>query len=379
MSEDDDSVFAALRAGARGYLLKESEGAEHRPARCAPAARSEAVFGPRIADRVLAFFASSRGRASAVPFPELTDREREVLDLVAHGLPNAAIATRLFLSEKTVRNRVSDVLTKLHAASRAEAVALARDAGLGPAADRGLGPAAPGAAGAARRSRAGRRPGRAGAPTAAQVGRADEQRHPEDGDGEGRDHGGDVRRRGPSPARGRCATRRPVTSTDQTSSACPPRRAAPPRASSATPAAEQQHGDGDQQHPRGQDRGGDGDDEAGQPDDDRAGAEPRARAASAGPRTGRRATSRCSADGEEEAERAEQQPGPGGVPDDGGDGDGDHRQAEREPLRPGPPGLLGGRHALGACGQDAGCAVRHAAQCPSPGSRARQAARPVRL
>ncbi|MFW3172056.1 response regulator [Geodermatophilus sp. CPCC 206100] len=132
MSDDDDSVFAALRAGARGYLLKESEAADILRAVRA-AARSEAVFGPRIADRVLAFFASSRARSAAVPFPELTDREREVLDLVAHGLPNAAIAARLFLSEKTVRNRVSDVLTKLHAASRAEAVALARDAGLGPA------------------------------------------------------------------------------------------------------------------------------------------------------------------------------------------------------------------------------------------------------
>ena len=131
MSDDDDSVFAALRAGARGYLLKESEGADIARAVRA-AARAEAVFGPRIADRVLAFFANSRARAAAVPFPELTDREREVLDLVAHGLPNAAIAARLFLSEKTVRNRVSDVLTKLHAASRAEAVALARDAGLGP-------------------------------------------------------------------------------------------------------------------------------------------------------------------------------------------------------------------------------------------------------
>ena len=132
MSDDDDSVFAALRAGARGYLLKESEGADIARAVRA-AARAEAVFGPRIADRVLAFFASSRARSSAVPFPELTDREREVLDLVAHGLSNGTIAQRLFLSEKTVRNRVSDVLTKLHAASRAEAVALARDAGLGPA------------------------------------------------------------------------------------------------------------------------------------------------------------------------------------------------------------------------------------------------------
>jgi DNA-binding NarL/FixJ family response regulator len=132
MSDDDDSVFAALRAGARGYLLKEAQATDIvRAVRAA--ARSEAVFGPRIADRVLAFFASSRARAAALPFPELTDREREVLDLVAHGLPNAAIAARLFLSEKTVRNRVSDVLTKLHAASRAEAVALARAAGLGPA------------------------------------------------------------------------------------------------------------------------------------------------------------------------------------------------------------------------------------------------------
>jgi DNA-binding NarL/FixJ family response regulator len=132
-NDDDDSVFAALRASARGYLLKESEGADIARAVRA-AARSEAVFGPPIADRVLAFFANSRARGAAVPFPELTDREREVLDLVAHGLPNAAIAARLFLSEKTVRNRVSDVLTKLHAASRAEAVALARDAGLGPTA-----------------------------------------------------------------------------------------------------------------------------------------------------------------------------------------------------------------------------------------------------
>jgi DNA-binding NarL/FixJ family response regulator len=132
MSDDDDSVFAALRAGARGYLLKESEGADIARAVRA-AARSEAVFGPRIADRVLAFFASARARSTVVPFPELTDREREVLDLVAHGLANAQIAARLFLSEKTVRNRVSDVLVKLHAASRAEAVALARDAGLGPA------------------------------------------------------------------------------------------------------------------------------------------------------------------------------------------------------------------------------------------------------
>jgi DNA-binding NarL/FixJ family response regulator len=130
MSEDADSVFAALRAGARGYLLKEADAADL--ARAVRAvARGEAVFGPRIADKVLAFFSSARTHA-AVPFPSLTDREREVLDLVAQGCDNATIARRLFLSDKTVRNHVSACLQKLQVASRAEAVALARDAGLGP-------------------------------------------------------------------------------------------------------------------------------------------------------------------------------------------------------------------------------------------------------
>ena len=131
MSEDDDSVFAALRAGARGYLLKEAPTADIGRALFA-VARGEAVFGSRVADRVLAFFTAARtASASALPFPQLTDREREVLDLVARGLPNAAIATRLFLSDKTVRNNVSACLAKLQVASRAEAVAVARDAGLG--------------------------------------------------------------------------------------------------------------------------------------------------------------------------------------------------------------------------------------------------------
>ncbi|MGW0657864.1 response regulator [Streptodolium elevatio] len=132
MDEDDDSVFAALRAGARGYLLKESDGDDIRRA-ILGVARGEAVFGPRIAQRVLAFFSASPAHTrGAVPFPQLTDREREILDLLAHGLDNGAIARRLVLSEKTVRNRVSDVLAKLRARSRAEAVAIARDAGLGP-------------------------------------------------------------------------------------------------------------------------------------------------------------------------------------------------------------------------------------------------------
>jgi DNA-binding NarL/FixJ family response regulator len=130
MSEDADSVLAALRAGARGYLLKEA-GAEEITRAVRAAARGEAVFGPRVADKVLAFFASAGRVAAAVPFPQLTDREREVLALVAQGADNATIARRLVLSDKTVRNHVSACLTKLQVATRAEAVAVARDAGLG--------------------------------------------------------------------------------------------------------------------------------------------------------------------------------------------------------------------------------------------------------
>ncbi|MGV9501004.1 response regulator [Streptomyces sp. NPDC003642] len=130
MDEDDDSVFAALRVGARGYLLKEADGTDvHRA--LLGVARGEAVFGPRIAQRVLSHFAAPPAARSALPFPHLTDRERETLDLISRGLDNASIARRLNLSEKTIRNRVSDVLAKLHARSRTEAAALARDAGLG--------------------------------------------------------------------------------------------------------------------------------------------------------------------------------------------------------------------------------------------------------
>ena len=129
MDSDDDSIFAALRAGARGYLLKEADGLDIERA-INGVARGEAVFGAGIAERVLALF--SQGRSSSVsPFPELTPRELEMLELIAGGLDNPTIARRLFLSEKTVRNRVSAILTKLHARSRAEMVALARDAGLG--------------------------------------------------------------------------------------------------------------------------------------------------------------------------------------------------------------------------------------------------------
>lgn len=129
MNDDADSVFAALRAGARGYLLKES-GAEDVERTIAAVMRGEAVFGPRVAEQVVGFFAGA-GSSSPQAFPDLTTREREVLGLMARGLDNASIARRLFLSEKTVRNRVSDVLAKLQARTRAEAVARARDAGIG--------------------------------------------------------------------------------------------------------------------------------------------------------------------------------------------------------------------------------------------------------
>jgi DNA-binding NarL/FixJ family response regulator len=129
MDSDDDSVFAALRAGARGYLLKESDVGDIERA-ITGVARGEAVFGAGVAARVLSFFAGSRSTAAS-PFPQLTPRELEVLELIAQGLDNATIARRLVLSDKTVRNRVSDILAKVHARSRAEMVALARDAGLG--------------------------------------------------------------------------------------------------------------------------------------------------------------------------------------------------------------------------------------------------------
>jgi DNA-binding NarL/FixJ family response regulator len=130
MLEGDDSVFAAMRAGARGYLLKGADRAEI--ARGLEAvSHGEVVFSASIAGRVLSFFAAGGTRDVAVPVPELTEREREILDLVARGLTNAEIARRLFLSDKPVRNHVSNVFAKLHVAGRAEAVARARDAGLG--------------------------------------------------------------------------------------------------------------------------------------------------------------------------------------------------------------------------------------------------------
>lgn len=129
MNDDDETVFAALKAGARGYLVKESPAADIARA-VESVARGETVLGARVSATVLAA-AVGAGRLAAQPFPQLTSREREVLELVARGYDNARIGRHLSLSEKTVRNNVSTVLAKLPAATRAEAVAAARDAGLG--------------------------------------------------------------------------------------------------------------------------------------------------------------------------------------------------------------------------------------------------------
>lgn len=130
MVENDEAVAAALRAGARGYLLKGSSKQEITRALEATA-HGEVILGAGVGAGVFSRLAA-RGDALA-PLQHLSEREREVLDLVARGLTNGAIAQRLHLSEKTVRNVVSSVLTKLPAATRAEAVARARDAGMGGA------------------------------------------------------------------------------------------------------------------------------------------------------------------------------------------------------------------------------------------------------
>jgi DNA-binding NarL/FixJ family response regulator len=129
--EDDDSVFMALRAGARGYVLKDAD--EEELVRAIRAVgRGEAIFSPAVAERVLAYFAGSQ-QATAPPrvFPTLTDREREILNLIARGHPNPAIARQLSLSTKTVGNYVSNIFAKLQVADRAGAIVRAREAGLG--------------------------------------------------------------------------------------------------------------------------------------------------------------------------------------------------------------------------------------------------------
>lgn len=145
MFDEDDSVFAAMRAGARGYVLKDADQDELGRAIKA-VSRGEAIFSPAIAQRMVHYFAGLAHQRSspnlghstganinptALVFPELTEREREILDLIAHGWNNAQIANRLVLSIKTVQNHVSNIFSKLQFADRAQAIVRARNAGLG--------------------------------------------------------------------------------------------------------------------------------------------------------------------------------------------------------------------------------------------------------
>ena len=130
MHEDDESVFAAVQAGARGYLVKGARQAELLRAVHA-VAEGGAVFGPAVARRMVDFFNAAASATSAASFPELTAREREILDLVARGRSNAQIAAQLVLSTKTVRNHVSSVFTKIQVVDRAQAIVKAREAGIG--------------------------------------------------------------------------------------------------------------------------------------------------------------------------------------------------------------------------------------------------------
>ena len=128
MVADDTAVFAAIQAGALGYLLKGS-GLDEIDRAVSAVAAGQAVYGAEVAGRLRAFF--SAGGGVAQPFPELTEREREVLALMADGLNNTEISRRLFLSDKTVRNRVSAIFAKLGVPDRPTAIVRAREAGLG--------------------------------------------------------------------------------------------------------------------------------------------------------------------------------------------------------------------------------------------------------
>jgi DNA-binding NarL/FixJ family response regulator len=129
MFEDDDMVFAAVAAGAAGYLLKGADGSAIATAVRAAGA-GQAVFGAALAVRLRSWFARPAEPAAAA-FPQLTDRERAILDAVAAGLSNSQIGQRMFLSTKTVANNVSNILAKLHLAERGQAIVAAREAGLG--------------------------------------------------------------------------------------------------------------------------------------------------------------------------------------------------------------------------------------------------------
>ena len=130
MFEDDDSVFSAMRAGARGYVLKGAPPSEILKVVRAVAV-GEAYFGSEIARRLMDFFSAPKPTSLVEAFPELTSREVEILDLIAQGQSNAKIAARLFVSPKTVGNHISHIFTKLQVADRAHAIIRAREAGLG--------------------------------------------------------------------------------------------------------------------------------------------------------------------------------------------------------------------------------------------------------
>jgi DNA-binding NarL/FixJ family response regulator len=130
MFEDDDSVFTAMRAGARGYVLKGAPPSEILKVVRAVAA-GEAHFGPEIAKRLMDFFSAPKPISPTEAFPELSSREVEILDLIAQGHSNAKIAARLYLSPKTVGNHISHIFTKLQVADRAHAIIRAREVGLG--------------------------------------------------------------------------------------------------------------------------------------------------------------------------------------------------------------------------------------------------------
>lgn len=126
MVDDDQGVLAAIQAGALGYLLK-GAGLEEIGRALTAAVAGHAVYSPAIAARLRAFLAPG----SATPFPSLSERERNVLDLMAAGVANGDIARRLFLSEKTVRNYVSSIFAKLDVPNRSAAIVKARESGLG--------------------------------------------------------------------------------------------------------------------------------------------------------------------------------------------------------------------------------------------------------
>jgi DNA-binding NarL/FixJ family response regulator len=128
MFEDDETVFSAMRAGARGYLLK-GAGQEEILAAIRSVRAGQLVIGPGVAARLMGYLTEPPQRH--VPFPELTPREREILDLIARGNTNAAIAARLDLAPKTIGNHISAIFAKLRVGSRSEAVARAREAGIG--------------------------------------------------------------------------------------------------------------------------------------------------------------------------------------------------------------------------------------------------------